>query len=310
MTPFLHKFVSVHGPFPSISARMLVFGVAVAWCGVSAAQVPPPPMDPISFRAPDAAAQYEAIEIEQNLGAQVDLSLRFRDETGQERTLAEFMNGQPAILAMVYYECPMICNQVLKGAMNAVDAVGQKAGDEFVLLAVSIDPGETPELAAAKRANYIDAMAKPAAGAGIRYLTGAEPAIEAVADAVGFRYAYDANRDEYVHAAGVMVLTPEGVVSRYFYGIEYLGRDMEFALTEAADLRVGNLVDKLVLLCFQYDPHTNRYAFWIFGAMRTGAVLMIVGFLAFWGHHWWSSRRARAADGGVLSPGLPHETNG
>ena len=303
MTPVLHKFSEFYPRFTALVC-------AVAWCGVAAAQVPPPPLDPISFRGPDAARQYEAIEIEQKLGAQVDLSLKFTDETGQERTLAEFMNGQPAILALVYYECPAICNQVLKGAMNAVDAVGQKAGEEFVLLAISIDPGETPELAAAKRANYLETMAKPAAAAGVRYLTGAESAIDAVADAVGFHYAYDPNTDEYVHAAGVMVMTPEGVVSRYFYGIEYLGRDMEFALTEAADLRVGNLVDKLVLLCFQYDPHTNRYAFWIFGAMRTGAVLMILGFLAFWGHHWWSSRRAQPADGEATPPGLPHGTNG
>lgn len=303
MTPFLHTF----GPF---SSRFVALACAVVWCGVAAAQVPPPPLDPISFRGPDAAKQYEAIEIEQKLGAQVDLSLKFTDETGQERTLAEFMDGQPAILALVYYECPAICNQVLKGAMNAVDAVRQKAGEEFVLLAISIDPGETPELAAAKRANYLDTMAKPAAAAGVRYLTGDEPAIDAVADAVGFRYAYDPRTDEYVHAAGVMVSTPSGVVSRYFYGIEYLGRDMEFALTEAADFRVGNIVDKLVLLCFHYDPSTNRYAFWIFGVMRVGAVLTILSFLAFWGHHWWSSRRAKTEGGDATPPGLPHETNG
>lgn len=261
----------------------------------------PPPMDPLNFNGPDPAERFEAIEITQKLGAQVPLDLPFRDEAGNEVTLEQYLDGKPAILALVYYECPMLCNQILNGMDIALRAVKHELGEDYHAINISIDPDETPELAAAKKQNHLDKLKFPGddaaweeAAAGWHFLTGNEDSIDAVADTVGFGYQYDLATGQYAHSAAIMILTPDGVVSKYFYGIEYLPRNIELALVEASDGKIGTLVDQFVLLCYAYDPSTGQYGFYIIGALRVGAVLTLLALFTFWIHHWATTRNRPA----------------
>jgi protein SCO1/2 len=227
---------------------------------------------------PNPAEQFKDIKIEQNLNAQVPIELNFTNSNGDTISIAEMLDGKPAILALVYYECPMLCNVMLDGVEGVIDAMKYEIGKDYNVITVSIDPEETSELAAAKKEAHLERLHRDGAAEGWYFVTGDEIGIERLAGTVGFRYAYDPNTDQYAHAGGIMVLTPEGRVARYYYGTEYIARDVEFGLQEASEGRVGNIVDQLVLLCFQYDPSTGQYGFYVIGAMRILAVLMILGF--------------------------------
>jgi protein SCO1/2 len=234
--------------------------------------------------APAAQAPAQVLErvgFDQNLGARLPLDARFVDDGGTPVALGEVLGERPAVLAFVYYECPMLCTLVLNGLVRALRAIDLAPGEDFDVVAISIDPAETPELARAKKAHYLEAYGRPDAARGWRFLCGGEEEIRRVAAAAGFRYEYVAERDEFAHASGLVVLTPEGEVARYLYGVEYAPRDLRLGLVEASAGRIGSPVDKVLLLCMHYDPLTGRYGFAIVGAIRLFGGLTVAALAAF-----------------------------
>jgi len=231
--------------------------------------------------ATDQPGLLSKIRIDQKLDAQVPADLAFVDEQGRPVTLGQYFGKRPLILALVYYECPMLCTQVLNGLTSSLSLIKFNAGQEFDVLAVSFDPGEGPGLARDKKKSYMERYKRPGAEGGFHFLTGKQDAIDRLTDAVGFRYAYDEKIDQYAHAATIIVLTPEGHVSRYFYGIEYMPRDVRLGLVEASQNRIGTMVDQALLLCYHYDPSEGRYGVAIINLIRLIGVLVIAGFGAF-----------------------------
>lgn len=199
------------------------------------------------------------VGLDQKLGEQIPLALTFRDESGRGVQLRDYFDGKPVILALVYYECPMLCTQVLNGLLRSLENLRLDVGKDFSVLAVSINPRETPELAASKKKIYAGLYGRPGASHGWHFLTGREDAIRQLAKAVGFRYAYDPASGQYAHATGIMVLTPGGTLSRYFYGIEYPSRDLRLGLVEASANQIGSPIDQILLFCYHYDPATGKY---------------------------------------------------
>ena len=242
--------------------------VLVALSAPAVAQIAPPPFEPLNIMGPDPSEQFKDIKIEQHLDAQVPIELNFMNSTGDGISIAEMLDGKPAILALVYYECPMLCNIMLDGVEGVIDSMKYEIGRDYNVITVSIDPGETSELAAQKKAAHLERLHRDGAKDGWYFTTGDEVGIERLAGTVGFRYAYDPNTDQYAHAGGIMVLTPGGRISKYYFGTEYIARDVEFGLQEASGGRIGSLADQLLLLCFQYDPATGKYGFYGIGAMR------------------------------------------
>jgi protein SCO1/2 len=237
------------------------------------------PSDPV--RAADLPAPLREVDFVQRLGESIPLDATFRDETGATVALGDLLQGKPAILSLVYYECPMLCNMTLNGLTGALEMLDFDAGREFQVLTVSFEPKETPELARAKKENYLKRYDRPTAEAGWHFLTGDAESIRRLTDAVGFKYVWDAKANQYAHAAGIVVVTPQGRIARYFYGVEYPPKDLRLGLVEAADGKIGNLVDRLLLYCFHYDPTTGKYGAAVMRLVRAGAVLVIVGLGAF-----------------------------
>jgi protein SCO1/2 len=254
-------------------------------------------VDPLSFRGPDASVRFKDLNIEQKLDAQVPLNLKFRNAEGEQVILSDYFGEKPVVLALVYYECPMLCTQVLNGLTAGIDGAENdlKLGEEYHVLTVSIDPGETAELARVKKTNYIGQLHQPGGEAGWHWLTGDEDAISALAEAVGFGYRYDESTDQYAHASGIMILTPEGRVSSYYLGIEYIPKKLKFALMDAANGKIGSLVDNLVLLCYAYDPNKGAYGFYVINAIRIGGGLTVGALALFWLLSWLNGRRKRAS---------------
>ncbi len=212
---------------------------------------------------------------DQRLGERVPLDARFTDQDGRALTLGSLVDGRPVVLALVYYECPMLCTLVLRGLLDALREVGLDAGEDFSVVAVSIDPRETSALAAAKRAACVKAYGRAGGDEGWSFLVGEEPEIRRLADAVGFRYTYVEATDEYAHGAGVSVLTGEGAVSRVLFGVTFEPRDLRLALVEAGQGAIGTPVDRILLRCFHYDPAHGRYGFAILGSLRLAGFLTV-----------------------------------
>jgi protein SCO1/2 len=215
------------------------------------------------------------IGIDQRLNDRVPLDLRFRDEQGRDVALGSYFGERPVVLALVYFECPMLCNQVLNGLTHALRVTSLEAGRDFDVVAVSFDPREGSALAAAKKASYVKRYGREGGERGWHFLTGSEAAIHALTRAVGFRYEWDEGSSQWAHGAGIVVLTPSGAISRYFYGIEYGVRDLRLGLVEASSHRIGNLADTLMLLCYQYDPMTGKYGAIALNSIRVGGVLTV-----------------------------------
>jgi protein SCO1/2 len=226
-------------------------------------------------------ASLPKIGLDQRLNAQVTPDLEFRDEAGRAVRLGAYFRGKPVILVLAYYRCPMLCNQVLNGLLDGLRKVSLNAGDDFEVVVVSFDARETPGLAAAKKAVHVEAYGRPGAEHGWHFLTGEQPAIDALTGAVGFRYAYDAKLDQFAHASGIMVLTPEGKISRYFYGIRYPPRGLQLGLVEASAAKIGTPADRVLLLCYEYDPATGQYTPAVMKLVRLGGVLTLLGLGAF-----------------------------
>jgi protein SCO1/2 len=237
-------------------------------------------------------AVLDQIGIDQRLGAELPLELGFRDESGRGIRLGELVKDKPVVLSFVYYECPMLCTEVLNGLLRSLRALSFDVGREFDVITVSFDPAETPELARAKKEEYLARYDRPGAASGWHFLTGEEDSIRALTRAVGFRYLYLPDRDEFAHASGVMVLTPAGKVSRYFYGIDYATRDLRLGLVEASSHRIGSAVDQILLYCFHYDPTTGKYGMVILNVLRLAGLATVAALGSF---IWVSHRRERRA---------------
>ena len=216
------------------------------------------------------------IDWQQKLGSEVPLDATFTHHTGKATTLDDLLSDRPAILVLLYYECPMLCSLVLDGALEAMKDISLNAGEDFDLIAVSIDPDEGHELAAAKRKNYLAAYDREGADEGWHFLVGDEAAIRSVADSVGYVYTYLPEIDEYAHPAGIAILSAEGQVSRILFGHSYESRDVRLALVEASEGRVGSPIDAFLLRCFHYDPIRGKYGFAIMSVLRTAGILTVV----------------------------------
>jgi len=217
------------------------------------------------FCTPAPAQQYglpamiRGVGIDQNLNAQVPLDLTFKDETGQAVRLGQYFRQKPVVLALVYYECPMLCDMVLNGLTHTMEQTSLNLGSDFDVVTVSFNPKESWQLAAAKKANYVEKYKRQGAAQGWHFLTGEEQAIKKLADTAGFHYKYDPITKQYAHASGIMVLTPEGKIARYYYGIDYKPRDFRLGLVEASQNKIGDLADQVLLFCYHYDPMTGKY---------------------------------------------------
>src|SRR5215813_12533134 len=220
------------------------------------------------------------VGIDQLLNNQVPLDLEFRDEDGRTVKLADYFKDKPVVLSLVYYNCPQLCTQVLTGLLGTLKTLPMTPGKEFVNLTVSFDPRETPQLAAAKKAEYLGRYNRPGAEDGWHFLTGDEVSIQALTRAVGFRYVWDPVTKQYAHAGGIMILTPQGKVSRYFYGIEYAPLDLRFGVIDASAGKVGTLADQIILYCYMYDPERGTYALVLMRLLRVFASFTLVTLLA------------------------------
>ena len=216
------------------------------------------------------------VGIDQKLNQSIPLDLVFRDEHGKPVRLGEYFGQKPVILSMVYYNCPMLCTQVLNGLESSLKLIPMDIGKQFNVVTVSIDPTERPVLAEAKQALYTGLYGRPNAAEGWHFLTGDEPQIRQLANALGFRYAYDPDSKQFAHASAIMLLTPEGKISRYFYGIQFPSRDMRLGLVEASEGKIGSPVDQVLLFCYHYDPSTGKYGLLISRLIQlAGAVTVL-----------------------------------
>jgi len=252
---------------------MFVAGVVLALTTSAWAQMNNGVMSPPANTRPP---RLENVGIEQHLDAQVPPDLTFRDETGKTVKLADYFGRKPLILNLVYYNCTMLCGEALAGLASAMRLVKFDVGNEFDVVTVSFDPRETPEMAAAKKKDYVGRYGRPNAAAGWHFLTGQQESINALTKAVGFQYQYDAKTNQYAHATAIMVLTPQGRISRYFYGVDFPPKDLRMGLVEASQGKIGNAVDAVLLYCYHYDPETGKYGAMVANILRLAAAATIL----------------------------------
>ncbi len=229
------------------------------------------------------------IGIDQKLGEQLPFDTELKDESGKAVKFGDyFSKGRPVVLALVYYECPMLCNQVLNGLTGSLKGMALEAGKDFDVVALSFDARENdkPELAKNKKASYVERYGRPGTENGWHFLTGSQESIDKVTQAAGFNYKWDEKSNQFAHAGGIMIATPEGKISRYLYGIDYAPKDLKFGIMESAESKVGSPVDQLLLYCFHYDPSTGKYGLSILRVMRLGGIATVLGlgmmFFVFW----------------------------
>lgn len=216
------------------------------------------------------------VGIEQHLDGQVPLDLTFRDETGKTVKLGDYFGRKPIILDLAYYNCTMLCGEVLAGLTGAMKMVNFNLGDQYDAVTVSFNPNETPELAAEKKKDYVHRYGRPGAERGWHFLTGQPDAINALTKAVGFQYQYDAKSNQYAHATAIMVLTPQGKIARYFYGVDFPPKDLRLGLVEASKNKIGTPIDAVLLYCYHYDPATGKYGAIVTNILQLGAGLTIL----------------------------------
>jgi len=249
--------------FRCLSAAVL----AVLW-GTTAA---------VAQKVTEPTGDLAKIDIVEHLGSSVPLDLHFTDETGKEITLRQYFGkGRPVLLMLGYYECPMLCNMVFNGVADGVKGLQWTPGTQFTMLTVSINPKESSQLAFAKKQNYTKYMGRPESAGGWSFLVGEASQSKALADAIGFNYVYDSTTGQYGHAACAYVLTEDGTISRYLYGIEFPSRDLKFALLEASQGKIGSTVDRLLLYCYHYDPASKGYVLFAQNLMKLGGGLTLL----------------------------------
>jgi protein SCO1/2 len=246
-----------------------------------------------SVQGPDGTYSYD-----QRLNNPVPPELGFHDETGRDVRLGDYFGKRPLVLVLAQYRCPMLCNQVLNGLNQTLRELPGDAGDKYEVLIVSFDSREKPELAAAKKASYVADYGRSGAEDGFHFLTGDQPSIDVLTTTVGFRYAYSKPQDRFAHPTGIIVLTPSGKISRYFYGIYYDSSELGQALTAAASEKIGRpvpLYAQVLLLCWDYNPKTGSYSLNILNAVRLGGVLTMIAIAGVWLLCWRRGRRRVAA---------------
>jgi protein SCO1 len=225
---------------------------------------------------------FDQVGLDQHLNQQVPLDLTFKDENGQPVQLKQYFGSKPVILSLVYFQCPMLCSQVLSGMAGAFNGIRRfSVGRDFDVITVSFDPRDTPESAAESKKTYLQRYRRPGAARGWHFLTGKKEQIAALASAVGFRYAWDPQIQQFAHASGIMLLTPDGRLAQYYYGIEYAPRDIQLGIIEASQGRIGNLVDKVILYCYHYDPARGKYGAVVFNILRVSALATLLALGGF-----------------------------
>jgi protein SCO1 len=263
-----------------MAVRVISFLLLTAYCllPTARAQYAQPPLRVSTGNTP--AAILKDVRIEQRLGEQLPLATPFRDEAGQAVKLGDYFGQRPVVFALVYYNCPMLCNQILSGMVGGLRGVRFTPGKDFDVVVVSFDPREGPADAAKKKQIVVGDYHRPETALGWHFLTGDQAAIAAVTSAAGFHYAFDPQTNQFAHASAIMIATPQGKLSHYFYGIEPEPKDLRFGLVEASAGRIGSPVDQLLLYCYHYDPTTGRYGVVIMNVMRLGGIITVLGVLA------------------------------
>jgi protein SCO1/2 len=244
----------------------------------------------------------QKVGFDQKLNEEIPLDLVFRDENGSEVALADYFgHGKPVILVLAYYRCPMLCTEVLNGLVRALLEVSLQMGKDYDVLTVSFDAREKPDIAAAKKKTYVERYGRPGAEVGWHFLTGEQDAIDGLTQAVGFHYSYDPTKDQFAHASGIMVLTPTGRISRYFYDVQFSPRDLRLGLVEASNNKIGSPVDQVLLFCFHYDPTEGKYGPAVMNFVRLGGVVTVIGIIGMviW---LWRSERRRARHAALALP--------
>lgn len=248
-------------------------------------------------QAAEVPAELEGVGITEHLGSRVRIEkYSFKDDQGQSVRLADyFQEKKPVILALVYYQCPQLCNLILNGLQSAMKDMAWTAGKEFELVAVSINPTETPELASQKKKNYLKAYNRPSADQGFHFLTGDESQIKSLADEVGFHYRYEPKEKQYLHTATLFILTPEGKISRYLYGVSFTAKNLRLALTEASRGMVGTVMDRILMFCYHFDPSKNSYTFQMW---RVVQIVLTIQAIALGGilYKLWRSEKRRKSE--------------
>ncbi len=219
--------------------------------------------------------QLKGVTIQQRLNQQVPLDLYFHDETGKQVQLKQYFHEKPVILSLAYYTCPMLCPYVLRDLAGSLKGVSFDIGKEFEVITISFDPRDTPASAARSKAEYMKIYARSGAEKGWHFLTGDQKSIESLTKAVGFSYHWDDQQKQFIHASGLMILTPQGRLARYFYGIEYPPKDVRLALVEASANKIGSPVDQVLLFCFHYDPSTGKYSAYAINLVRLGGIITV-----------------------------------
>lgn len=228
------------------------------------------------------------VGIQQKLNEQVPLETEFKDETGKTVKLGDYFGKRPVVLALVYYECPMLCSEVLNGLTGSLKGLSFNVGKEFDVIALSFDARENdkPELVKNKKESYLKRYGREGTENGWHFLTGTQDSIDKITDAVGFGYKWDEQTKQFAHAGAIMILTPDGKMSKYLYGIDYAPRDVKLAIVESSENKIGTPVDQLMLYCFHYNPATGKYGLAILNVIRLGGVLTLFGmgamFFVFW----------------------------
>lgn len=239
----------------------------------------------------DVPAQLEGVTFEQRLGAQLPLDVRFRDETGRDVALGDFFGRRPVVLAFVYYSCPMLCTQVLNGVSGSAKALPFTVGEDFDVVYVSFDPRDTAAAAAEKKRAQLEDYKQTATAGGWHFLTGNEASIRRVTNAAGFSYRWDEASGQFAHVSGVLTVTPDGRIARYFYGVEYSPKELRMAIVESSHGTIGSAVDQLLLYCYHYDPATGRYGVVAMNLVRLGGAVTVIALAGFI----WLMRRREAA---------------
>lgn len=248
-------------------------------------------------------AALQDVEIEEKLGSRLPLEARFTTQDGRAVRLGDLLGGhRPVVLSLVYFNCPMLCGLILTGAARGMRETGLALGKDFDAVTLSFDPRDSTKVAAERQRGYLQAFGDPTARQAWTFLTGAAPEIAAVTGAVGFKYAWDEPSKQFAHAAAIFVLTPDGRVSRYLYGVEFPARDLRLALVEASEGRVGTSFDRLLLTCFRYDPASRRYEPYVMGVVRVAMLGVLGGLALMLGVYWRREIKGKRVRGGGSQP--------
>jgi protein SCO1 len=270
----MHNLRSFAKTIATTAALLLALGAAASLC----AQVSPSNVGQTSTTLPPAL---QNVGFEPTLNAQMPLDLPFTDENGQSVKLGEYFNhGKPVLLAFVYYGCPMLCSQVEQGVVGALKMLSFTPGQDYEVVFVSFDPREDSTMAAEKKKSALGHFNRPSTSGGWHFLTGSKDSIDAATKAANFRYNFLPKSNLFSHASGIMILTPDGRISRYFYGVEYPGRDVRLGLVDASAGKIGTPIDRVLLFCYQYDPTSATYSAAILKIVRLAGVLTVLGIVA------------------------------